>query len=65
MDKHETAAQIVDEVTDKLAAQVAQGLLLRNARKRLLGIYEAEELVEKLLRIIEIKADSLMHYVAR
>ena len=64
MNEQETAGKIVDALTDELASEVSQGLLLKNAKKRLLAIYQTDELVEKLLRIVEIKANNFMHYTA-
>lgn len=55
--------QQLNEMLDDLAIEVSQGLLLRNAKARLTRLCKSDEMVEKLTRVIEIRANELSHGV--
>lgn len=54
-----TNAQQLNEILDTLTLEVAQGVTLKTIRRRLERHTNNEELLNKLIRIVEIRAKEL------
>lgn len=55
----------MNEMVNGLAEEVAQGVLLKVVKARLERLTDCSELVEKLIRMVEIRSKDLSYYKAK